>query len=270
MAASAAQSAASSVAAGTSASTAAASSAGLVGAIAGASSGVQTAAMIVVTAVTVGIGVGVARSRSGEDYCPDVGSYKTHPGRLNVYFLSPLQMLTLDEGEELTELVVDRYNDLYGCDSDFSRFMLDTTTIRCNESQDECCRLVSTDAGQRLLCEFDTRSHCAGCLSSEPLFADPDNKQAGGRSSRGLASPDVGEWRSGVGCFDIFLSRSNSNQACVDIPGSHVEMFPFAPTVAPTTARPTVSPSTSFPTLSPLTAFVFPSNLAASAPSVFN
>jgi hypothetical protein len=270
MAASAAQSAASSVAAGTSASAAAASSTGLVGAITGASLGVQTAAMIAVTAVTVGIGVGVVWSRSVEDYCPDVGSYKTHPGRLNIYFLSPLQTLTLDEGEELTELVVDRYNDLYGCDSDYSRFMLDTTTIRCNKSQDECCKLVSTDGGPRLLCEFDTLSHCVGCLSSEPLFADPDNEQAGGRSSRELASPDVGEWRSGVGCFDIFLSRSNSNQACVDAPGDNVKMFPFAPTVAPTTAHPTASPSTSFPTLSPLTAFVFPSNLAAPAPSAFN
>jgi hypothetical protein len=72
--------------------------------------------MIAVTAVAVGIGVGVTLSRSGEDYCPDVGSYKTHPGRLRL-LLSPLQTLTLDEGEELTELVVDRYNDLYGCDS---------------------------------------------------------------------------------------------------------------------------------------------------------
>jgi hypothetical protein len=258
MAVSAAQSAASSIVTGTSASAAAASSTGLVGAITGASIGVQATAMIAVTAVAVGIGVGVARSSSGEDYC-DVGSYKTHPGRLNVYFHSPLQTLTLDEGEELTELVVDRYNDLHGCANDYSRFMLDRTSIRCNKSQDECCTLVSTDGGQRLVCEFDTFSQCVGCLSSEPLFADPDNEQAGG-SGRRLASPDVGEWRSGVGCFNLFLSRSNSNQACVDVPGSATQTLPLAPTA---------SPSTSFPTLSPLTAFVFESNLAVPAP-LFN
>jgi hypothetical protein len=260
MAVSAAQSAASSVAAGTSASAAAASSTGIVGAITGASLGVQAATMITVTAVAVGIGIGVPLSRSGEDYCPNVGSYKTHQGRLNIYFQSPLQTLTLDEGEELTELVVDRYNDLYGCDSDYSQFMLDTTTIQCNESQDECCKLVSTAGGQQLVCEFDTLSRCAGCLSSEPLFADPDNEQVGG-SARRSASPDVGEWRSGVGCFNISLSRSNSNQACVDVPSSDFETFTFAPSVAP---------STSFPTLSPLQAFVFTGIAAPAKAPVFN
>jgi hypothetical protein len=218
------------------------------------------AAVIAVTAVAVGIGVGVSRSGSddGEDYCPDVGSYKTYPGRLDVYFRSPLQTLTLDEGEELTDLVVDRYNDLYGCDSDYSRLMLDTTTIRCNASEDECCKLVSTDGGERLLCEFDTLSNCAGCLSSEPLFADPENVQ-----SSGSASPGIGEWRSGVGCFNLFLSRSNADQACVDVSfqNQYSDVETFAPTVAPTTAYPTFSPSTSFPTFSPLSAFVFTDNI---------
>jgi hypothetical protein len=252
MATSAAQSAASSVAAGTSASAAAASSTGLVGAITGASVGVQVAAMITVAAVAVGIGVGVARSRSGENYRSDDGSYKTYPGRLDIYFQIPLQPLTLGEGEKLTDLVVDRYNDLNGCDSEYSRLMLETTTIRCSESKDEFCMLV----GQRLLCKFDTMSTCAGCLSSEPLFADPENEQSGGSG--------VGEWSSGVACFNILLSRSNSQQACVDATET------LAPNVAPTTAYPTVSPSTSFPTLSPLTAIVF-AGIAAPAPApVFN
>jgi hypothetical protein len=272
MAVSAAQSAASSAAAGTSATAAAAaSSTGLVAAITGASVGAKAVVMITVAAVAVGIGAGVARSGGdGEDYCPDVGSYKTHPGRLDVYFKNPLQTLTPDEGEELTELVVDRYNDLYGCDSDYSRLMLDTTTIRCNESEDECCKVVSMDSGERLLCEFDTFSTCAGCQSSEPLFADPENVQSGG-SGNASSSPDVGEWKSGVECFNIFLSRSNSDQACVDAPFQHhysdVEtVMMSAPTVAPTTAYPTFSPSTSFPTLSPatvLTAFAFAGNVAA-------
>jgi hypothetical protein len=271
MAVSAAQSAASSAAAGTSASAAAVSSNSLVAAITGASAGVKAVVMISVAAVAVavGIGAGVAQSRSdGEDYCPGVGSYKTHPGRLDVYFRNPLQTLTLDEGEELTDLVVDRYNDMYGCDRDYSRLMLDTTTIRCSESEDECCKLVITDGDERLLCEFDTLSTCAGCLSSEPLFADPENVQSGGIGSVS-SSPDVGEWRSGVGCFNLFLSRSNSDQACVDVPFQHhysdVETFPFAPTAAPATAYPTFSPSTSFPTLSPLTAltaFAFAGNVA--------
>jgi hypothetical protein len=254
MAASAAQSAASSVAAGTSASAAAATSTGLVGAITGASLGVQAAAIVTVTAVAVGIGAGVALSGGNEDHCPDVGSYKTYPGRLDVYFEHPLQTLTLSEGVDLTDLVIDRYNDLYGCGSDYSRLMLDTTTIQCNAAQDECCKLVSiTDGSQRLLCEFDTLSTCASCLSSEPLFADPEKEHSGGSG--------VGEWRSGVACFDMFLSRSKSQQICVDSE---------APTFAPTTAYPTFSPSTSFPTLSPLTAIVFAGNLAAPAPSVFN
>jgi hypothetical protein len=241
MAASAAQSAASSVVAGTSASAAAASSTGLIGAITGASLGVQSAVMITVTAVAVGIGVGVGSSRGSEDHCSDVGSYETYPGRLEVYFRHPLQTLTLDEGGQLTDRVIDRYNDLYGCGSEHSRLMLDTTTIQCNAAEDECCKLVSTDSGQRLLCEFDTVSTCAGCLSSEPLF--------GGSG--------VGEWRSGVACFDMFLSRSNSQQICVDSD---------APTFAPTTAYPTFSPSTSFPTLSPLTSIAFAGNLAVPAP----
>jgi hypothetical protein len=255
MAASAAQSAASSVAAGTSASAAAASSTGIVGVITGASLGVQAAAIVTVTAVAVSIGIGVALSGGNEDHCSDVGSYKTYPGRLDVYFQYPLQALTLHEGGELTDLVIDRYNDLYGCGSDYSRLMLDTTTIRCEAGQDECCKLVSiTDGGQRLLCEFDTLSTCAGCLSSEPLFADPEQEKSGGNG--------VGEWSSGVACFEMFLSRSNSQQICVD--GD-------APTFAPTTAYPTFSPSTSFPTLSPLTAIVFAGNLVAPVvPSVFN
>jgi hypothetical protein len=260
MAASAAQSATSSVAAGTSASATAATSTGLVGAITGASLGVQAATIVTVTAVAVGIGVGVVLSSGGEEYCSGVGSYKTFPGRLDVYFQHPLQVLTMTEGSQLTDLVIDRYNDLYGCGSDYSRLMLDATTMRCNAAQDECCKLVSiTDGGQRLLCEFDTLSTCAGCLSREPLFADPENERSGGSG--------VGEWRSGVACFDMFLSRSNSQQICVDSESSPT----FAPTFAPTTASPTFSPSTSFPTLSPLTAIVFASNLAAPAPSaVFN
>jgi hypothetical protein len=253
MATSAAQSAASSVGAGTSASAAAASSTGLVGAITGASLGIQATAMIAVTAVAVGIGVGVGLPRGSEDHCSGVGSYETYPGRLDVYFQHPLQTLTLNEGEELTDLVIDRYNGLYGCGSDYGRLMLDTTTIQCDAAQDECCKLVSTDGGQRLLCEFATISTCAGCLSNEPLFADPNNAEA--RDS------GVGEWRSGVACFDMFLSRSNSQQICVDSEDS---------TFAPTTAYPTFSPSTSFPTLSPLTAIVFAGNLAVPAPAIFN
>jgi hypothetical protein len=253
MATSAAQSAASSVAAGTSASATAATSTGLVGAITGASLGVQATTMIAVTAVAVGIGVGVGLPRGSEDHCSNIGSFETYNGRLDVYFQHPLQTLTLNEGEELTNLVIDRYNDLYGCGSDYSRLMSDTTTIQCDAAQDECCKLVSTDGGQRLLCEFDTISTCTGCLSSEPLFADPQKEK-----SRGSG---VGEWRSGVACFDMFLSRSNSQQICVDS---------NAPTFAPTTAYPTFSPSTSFPTLSPLTAIAFAGNLAVPAPAIFN
>jgi hypothetical protein len=72
--------------------------------------------MIAVTAAAVGIGVGVV-------YCQEVVKITvrmlaaTRPTRGDQrLLLSPLQTLTLDEGEELTELVVDRYNDLYGCD----------------------------------------------------------------------------------------------------------------------------------------------------------
>jgi hypothetical protein len=263
MAVSAAQNAASSVAAGTSAAGAAGASGGIAGAVVGVTVGMVATAVVVGTVVAVTGG-------GGENSCPaNVANYDIHLGRLDIYFQTPLKPLTQNEGDELTEMVIDRYNDLYGCESEFSRLMLDTTTIRC-ASQDECCKLViDAKSGTRLLCEFETVSHCNSCSDSEPLFADPDTspEQVGDTLL-------VGDWRSGVACFnfDEALDRSPlSSQACVDVAAPPAPPPPppppvpetFAPTATPTTAYPTFTPTTAYPTIAPVAAIVFAGNLVA-------
>ena len=244
----AAQSAASSVAAGTSAAGAAAGSSGLVGAVTGATMGTK-AAVVAATVVAVAIGAGVGLSRkSSNPYCPDVGDYKIYKGRLDIFFESPLELLTLKEGEELKGLVLSEYNDFFGCESDNSRLMLDTTTLRCDTGANTCCELVETPCGDRMLCEFETASHCAGCWKEEPLFYENEDSIP--------PTNTVAKWPSGIAqCFAIDLSRSSASKACV--PARPCGANANVPTAAPTTAYPTFSPSTSTPTLSPLTTIVF-------------
>jgi hypothetical protein len=143
----------------------------VVGAGAGVQAGVVLAVAITVAAIATGVSVGLQPSSIGKS-CPSVTDYDIYPGRLDIYFQSPLDPLTLDEGKDLTGLLVDRYNDFFGCESVYHRLMLDSTNLRCETSKDECCRVVDTEVGLRLLCEFETSSQCSGCWSTEPLFWD--------------------------------------------------------------------------------------------------
>lgn len=262
MAMSAAQSAASSVAAGTSAGAAAGTS-GIVGAVTGATLGTKVimATALTAAAVSVGAGVGLTRESGANPYCPDVGSsFDVFEGKMSMYFLFPMEPMTVSEAEELKTQVVNDYNEYYGCESDFNRLMLNSTTVNCNEESDECCNLVLTNSGPRLLCEFETMVHCDDCWEDEPLFYE---------SGSNAPEPDentVANWRAGIArCFDLELSRSDKDQACIDDAdhGGGEDV----PTPSPSTATPTATPTTSMPTLSPLTAIVF-SGKAAFPPTI--
>jgi hypothetical protein len=172
MAASAAQYAAGSVVAGTAAGTAAGAAAAggifgaVTGAVVGVGAGVQ-AAVVVATAVaaaSIATGVSVRLQTTGLgmlDLYPNVTDYDIYPGRLDIYFQGPLDPFTLEEGKDLTDQLVGIYNGYFGCESVYNRLMLNSTKLRCEKSEDACCRVVDTEDGPRLLCEFETSSHCA-------------------------------------------------------------------------------------------------------------
>jgi hypothetical protein len=85
--------------------------------------------------------------------------------------------------------------------------MLNTTTLSCNEAEEECCDIVDTDFGPRLLCEFDTLSHCVDCWAREPLFWGNNTAEIGAdtNGSRFLQvdeeQPEVVTWEEGLGCL---------------------------------------------------------------------
>jgi hypothetical protein len=62
---------------------------------------------------------------------------------------------------------------IFGATSTIHRLMqLDSGCSRCNQLKRRVLQKVSTGAGDRLLCEFETSSRCIDCWSTEPLFWD--------------------------------------------------------------------------------------------------
>jgi hypothetical protein len=170
---------------------------------------VGVAVTTAVVAAAVAVGVVVAGSESG--ICPNITEYDIYPGRLDIYFATPLEPLTLEVGGQLEDLVIDRYNEFYGCERPFSRLMLNST-LRCRDSENECCQLVDTDSGPRLLCEIDTISHCVGCWESEPLFWDNSTSvvDSNATESRYLQEqPRVTTWEESFGCFELVDASFN-------------------------------------------------------------
>jgi hypothetical protein len=73
--------------------------------------------------------------------CPTVTNYEALAGRLNVYFETfSLEAVTVDQGSQLTSQVISRYNGFFGCDSVFSRLMLNATALSCKD--ETCCEVV--------------------------------------------------------------------------------------------------------------------------------
>lgn len=198
---------------------------------------------------------------SKEEICPGVTAYEIYPGQLYLYSNSRLTPLTLAEGAEFERLLIDRYNASYGCNSLYSRLMLDLTSLQCDESTGECCKLMDDGSGSGLLqlvCEFDTVSHCAGCWSDEPLFWDnsTDVPEARRLGLKELDASLVDSSRSLVD--DSNQNQSVAFQICFLFPDSEF-CVKWVTTSAPPTnapmptpsARPTSSTSTEAPKNSP-------------------
>jgi hypothetical protein len=108
---------------------------------------IPVAVTMVIAVVVVIVCVSILPIDNGrkQPICPNITEFDIYPGRLDIYFATPLEPLAVDVGRQLEDLVADRYNDTYGCDSLFSRLMLNSTLI-CGDS--ECCQLVNnTDSG---------------------------------------------------------------------------------------------------------------------------
>jgi hypothetical protein len=229
---------------------------------------VGVAVTTAVVAAAVAGGVVVAGSDSG--ICPNITEYDIYPGRLDIYFATPLEPLKLEVGRQLEDLVIDRYNEFYGCESPFSRLMLNST-LRCRDSENECCQVIDTDSGPRLLCEIDTVSHCVGCWESEPLFWDNSTSvvDSNATESRYLQEqPQVATWEESFGCFELVdVSFNITPQVLLCLDWVDVRQIDDGtvvvstekppPTISPTdeptrppTSRPTNLP-TNLPTISP-------------------
>lgn len=115
----------------------------------------------------------------GRSVCPGVVDYRTYPGQLFVYFDSSVGSFTMDEGAQFGSLSVDRYNAFFRCSSLNSRLLLDATTMQCDATKGECCKVVQTPSGPRIECEVDSVSQCDGCSSSEPLFTESSDADVG-------------------------------------------------------------------------------------------
>jgi hypothetical protein len=139
MAVGASQGAAGAVAAGSAAGAAvgAAAAGGIIGTVAGTIAGasvggqarVVVAAAVAVASVATGVTVRLEQNIVLQ-ICPDNTNYDIYPGRLDIYFQTT-DRFTLEEGEQLEDLVIERYNDFFGCDSVYNRVMLNTTMLRC-------------------------------------------------------------------------------------------------------------------------------------------
>ena len=194
MAVGASQGAAGAVAAGSAAGAAvgAAAAGGIIGTvtgtIAGASVGGQ-AGVVVAAAVAVATGVTVRLEQNVVlQICPDNSNYNVYPGRLDIYFQTT-DRFTLEEEEQLEELVIGRYNDFFGCDSVYNRVMLNTTMLRCVEAKEECCKIVDTDFGPsskpfRTASTAGETSHYSGLTGRTYLASIPAGRVSCKKSPR--------------------------------------------------------------------------------------
>jgi len=193
MAVAAAKNASSAVGAGT---TAAAATAAVVAAGGGAAGGAAgnassaTQAGVVVTAVAAA-SVVAGMAITGEDgvslLCPKVTNPSVLPGYMAVDFLlrdgenRMERRLTLDQAAVMGSTFVETYNEMFGCQSDYNRLIINCT-VPCDEPVGEdfnstsrfCCEQLDDPLfGEILRCSFNCFVHCKGCLESEPLFETP-------------------------------------------------------------------------------------------------
>jgi hypothetical protein len=126
MATSAAQSAAGSVAAGSAA--AAATTYGAYGTM----RNVAVMAAIVAAAITA---TSLLPPTRVKDKFSNIAEYDVYPGRLDIYFATPLEPFSSDVGGQLKNLVIERSNDFYGIERPFSRLMLNSTTLSCPKNK---------------------------------------------------------------------------------------------------------------------------------------
>jgi hypothetical protein len=145
------------------------------------------------------------------------------------------------------------------------------SNLRCRDSENECCQLVDTDSGPRLLCELDTVSHCVDCWESEPLFWDNSTSvvDSNATESRYLQEqPQVTTWEESFGCFELTDASFNISQVRLCLDCDYVRQIDDGtvvvstennpPTISPTdqptsppTSRPTNLPTNRLPTDQP-------------------
>lgn len=168
------------------------------GGAAGNASTTATQAGVVVTAVAAAAVV-AGMVAAGDDQvvslpCPNVTNAGVFPGSMALDFLlgggdgdgestiAERRRLTIDQAAAMGATLVETYNEVFGCQSEYNRLIVNCT-VPCDEpvvdgvfnsSSRRCCeRLDDPVFGNILRCSFDCFVHCAGCLESEPLFEDP-------------------------------------------------------------------------------------------------
>lgn len=148
------------------------------GAAAGsASSTTQTAAgATVVTAVAAG--VAAATLMNGVPLlCPNVPNPSLFRGQMAVDFLGMNSHLSLQQAGIFTSRFLDTYDEIFGCDSLYSRKMVNCSLL-CDakdpmDNATMCCEaLTDENYGDYHRCSFTCFVHCDGCLESEPFFAE--------------------------------------------------------------------------------------------------
>ena len=265
--------------AGTKAASAAAAAGGAAGgaAASGGSSSATTQAGVVVTAVVaVSVYAGLVVGKDGVSLiCDNVTDASVLPGSMAIDFIGTgsSRLLTTDEAAVMGSTFVETYNGLFGCDSDYSRLIINCT-IPCdmNSAPRQCCERLNNDPiyGEVLRCSFDCNVHCSGCAVNEPLFAlvdanetsapfsgvlsnstaDITNGNQFGRSlqSEACSSPQclISKNVSNVVCGSFF----NNNVTCVAARAftldSSVDDFALVeetPLIEAPSAQPSVAPS---------------------------
>lgn len=191
MAISAAQSASSSLAAGSSAAAAAGGTGagGVAKAVYGTAAikSSSTTTTITATAIvtTVATGVYVVMDGTGP-ICPLISAPDIHRGSMSFEIMGFDTSLSERQATNLTTSFVEQYNQVFGCDSEFARTLVNCT-LPCRTESNEanftnatrCCEETENSVfGDTVSCTLSCFVHCAGCSLEEPLFLVPELETA--------------------------------------------------------------------------------------------
>lgn len=153
----------------------------------GSSSNSVTTTVVVATAVAAATLAGIFVSETGQSLlCPNVVNPDFFTGGMAIDFIrSDQRKLTTGEATSVATSLIETYNELFGCNAEFSRVIINCT-VPCDRptdlgvnSTDVCCDDIDDPYfGILLRCTFVCVVHCRGCSAMEPLFSSGLTKNA--------------------------------------------------------------------------------------------